>query len=182
MVIATTEEVLLSDPLAASDMTKAASGGIKSFIICKDEADEVKKNRLLIAIGYDGDPEMVELICGGGGSSAAVIGAISERSGARAEKIGLRAAQGEFKDMDSSGAKVLEIQYVKMNCMQTLAAINSYQVLLSLVLGIQLPSGLVSEDAVIKGLFRYMPRLLPLHYAEEIETYRNVVKVIKSAA
>ena len=70
-----------------------------------------------------------------------------------------------------------------------IASINYYQTLLNMVTMTndlldqlvaegRLPAGVTYAD----GIFKYLPRVLPIDYGKEIETYRNAITVIRSAA
>ena len=76
--------------------------------------------------------------------------------------------------------KFLEIQEVEMNGVKVLVTINSCQILLNMVLGKELPPGVLRDEKM--GIFKYLPPALPVDYGKEIETYRKAIEAIQSAA
>ena len=77
--------------------------------------------------------------------------------------------------------KSSKIQNIEMNGERVLAALNSYQALLRLLMADSnvLPPG-VTEKA--KGIFIYLPKMDIIDYGTEIAAYRRAMELLTSAA
>ena len=80
---------------------------------------------------------------------------------------------------------MLEVQTVEINGAKVYASMNSYQTLLRMLVSTaaegELPPG-VTPDENIRGIFRYLPRTLPIDYEKEIGSYIEAIRVISTAA
>ncbi|MCM8760917.1 MAG: hypothetical protein NC933_02100, partial [Candidatus Omnitrophica bacterium] len=189
--IATTEKVALSDIFTANNMRKAETMGVVNCFIYGDILrTEDDARSFLKAAGYDGDLDAIKFINGKGLAYEDVVAEISKQSGVTAmQNIGIRAAQGELGPVTIKEARLLEIQKVSINGVEVVAAINSYQTLLKMVTTPadllekmiadgQLPPG-VSYD---NGIFKYLPKVMPIDYGRELSTYWNAIKQVRAAA
>jgi hypothetical protein len=187
----TTEQIVLANMYNGEEMNEAASNGIVNYVVYGDVARNPQEAEAMIrASGYIGSRAMVEFINKHDYESynalkAAIIAKANGRKGASAiteANIGIRAAKDELlRKGEKTGAETfLEIQEVEMNGTKVLGAMGSYQVLINMVLGKEPPSIVRKDD--VTGVFKYLPRMLPIDYGEEIATYRAAVLLLSAAA
>ena len=188
IALATTESVFMADPYAAENMEEAAANGIVNYMIYGDKArteDEARK--LVAASGYSGPQDMIRFIKRTSWCSD-IISAIVRSEEAEGRMIapgdiGIRAAvnDGILADGERPGEeKILLIERIEIGKMVVLAATRSYPKLLKLVISGELPPD-VTKDSVIKGVYIYLPRTLPID-SRKMETYQRALEIIWSAA
>jgi len=190
VVPVTTEQVAVASIYNGEEMAEAAEQGMVNYVIYGDIAKNKKEAEAMTkAAGYAGPSNMVDFIDKRDYASydelkAAIIARASKALGReiREANIGIRAAAGELlKKGEKPGAeKFLEVQDVEMNGTKVLGAMGSYQVLINMVLGKELPPEVIPDS--VRGVFKYLPRALPIDYGREIETYRNAILLISAAA
>jgi hypothetical protein len=179
VAIATTEKIALEDPMFGKNMDDAKN--VTNVLIYGEELKtEEQARRFVRESGYD--ENKVKYVKKGDYNT--VMGAIAVKTGAKPANIGIRAAEGELdiaKDK-MNGEKVLEVASVNVNGFEILGTMNSYQALVRLVLtgDVKLPEGVTDDKA--RGVFRYLPRAMPIDYGREITTYRDAMKLLSSAA
>jgi hypothetical protein len=194
VVVATTEKIAMNDPYTFSNMELSSKSGIQNVFIYGDLLKTEEEARAYaIACGYRGGIDDIKFVAKGGRSRIGLINAIEEAAGVRPDihNIGMRAAEGELpisKEGEELSGVLLEIPEITINGYKLYAAINSYQALLGIMA--QLKDGLTLEGVVIPGvsyesvkrIFRYLPRVLPIDYGREIETYRRAMEYVRTAA
>ena len=191
----TTEQVVLANMYNGEEMNEAAKQSIVNYVIYGDVAKTEAEARAMIkATGYTGPDNMIECIDKRADKRAyksydslklEIIARANAREGANAIReadIGIRAAKGELlrKDEKPATETFLEVQEVEMNGTKVLGAMGSYQVLINMVLGKGLPPGVKKDE--VTGVFKYLPRALPIDYGREIEEYSNAIKLLCTAA
>jgi hypothetical protein len=191
VAIATTERIAESDPFTFDNMEKASEHGVRNCFIYGDILKSVDEAQAFVrACGYRGDMRDIAFIDKRGLSYEGLVAEIARQTGVKPQNIGIRAAEAEVLKQDEKPAsgRLLEVQAITINGQQVYAAMNTYQILLKLLTqlkegialdGINIPG--VSYDAA-KGVFRYLPRAIPIDYGKEIETYRRAITLIRSAA
>lgn len=193
-VMATTEKVAINDIFNADNMKRAEEMGVVNcFVYGKIFSNEDDARKFLIAGGYEGSLDKIRFI---NYTKEDVIGTINKIPGlTSAQNIGVRMAAGEIYLTAENGEKILEVSYARINGVDVVAAIDSYQTLLKMltmtpqdysrmmdsIASGKLPPGIVGYDS-IRRVFMYLPKALPIDYGREIEAYRNAVKLISSAA
>ena len=176
VIIATTEKVAMSDIYLGENMTAANKEGIKNAFIYGDELkDESDARQFVLASGYLGDMNGIKFIH--------KTDAVNELAGS--ENVGIRATEGEFgltEEAIRMKGKLLEIQAINMNDQKVYVAMNSYQALLKMMIAPEgeLPPG-VSKDEV-RGIFKFLPRTVPIDYDKEVRAYIEAIAVIRTAA
>jgi phosphoenolpyruvate-protein kinase (PTS system EI component) len=176
IIIATTEKVAMSDIYFGENMTAANKGGITNALIYGDELkSEEEARQFVLASGYLGNMDDIKFIH--------KRDAVSELAGS--ENAGIRMAEGEFESTENSArvkAKILEIQAVNMNNQKVYAAMNSYQALLKMMISLEgeLPPGVTKDE--IRGIFKFLPRAIPIDYDKEVKAYIEAIAVIRTAA
>ncbi|MBN1526020.1 MAG: radical SAM protein [Candidatus Omnitrophica bacterium] len=199
MVIATTETVAENDPFTFDNMAKAQEKGIANVFIYGERLKTLEAAQdFMKACGYTKDMGTIRFINKKDFASyqslvEGIKAQVSLDSGAAIElaNIGIRAAEGELLKAGEKPAagRFLEIPLVKVNGIEVYAALNTYQTLIALVTKLKEP-GMTLEDVRIpdvsydkaKGIFKFLPRSLPIDYGIEIESYRNAVKALSTAA
>ena len=98
------------------------------------------------------------------------------------------AIQGEFTHSENDRGILLEVGAVTVNGKKIYATMNTVQRLLQ-VLANPNPATWVLDGKVPdvtydpnKGLYQYLPRVVPRDYEKEVEVYRNAVKFVSVAA
>lgn len=194
IVIATTEKIAMNDPYTFSNIELSVKSGIQNAFIYGDILKTEEEARAYaIACGYRGGINDIKFIAKAGRSHVELTSAIAEAAGVRnnANNIGIRAAEGELqisKDGEDVPCVLLEIPEITVNGYKLYAAMNSYQALLGIMT--QLKDGMALEGVIIpgvsygsvKGIFRYLPRVIPIDYGREIEAYRRAIEYVRTAA
>ena len=187
---ATTEKVARADLYFGEDMNTAVKAGRRPAFIYGDDLKTLEDaHKFMKASGYAGNMESIEFISKNGLSYAALVAEIARRTGAgeKPDNVGIRAVEGEFDfagmKEDKIPGKLLEIQAIEMNGQKVYVAMNSYQTLLNMLLAAEgeLPPG-VSPDEKIRGIFRYLPRAIPIDYEKEVRSYMEAIEIIRTAA
>ncbi len=194
-VMATTEKVAVNDIFNTDNMKRAGDMGVVNcFVYGKIFSNEDDARKFLTASGYAGSLDKIKFI---NYTKEDVIGTINKIPGlTSAQNIGIRMAEREIDNLIAeNGEKILEISHAKINGVDVVAAIDSYQTLLKMltmtpqdysrmidaIASGKLPPGIVGYDS-IRRVFMYLPKALPIDYGREIEAYRNAIKLISSAA
>jgi hypothetical protein len=193
IAVATTETVAEFDPFTFDNIQKAAAQGITNYFIYGDTLKTLEEAQGFVrACGYEGDMAAIRFIDKRGLSYRQLVAKIQEDTGFDAQNIGIRAAAGEFelpkKEEGAIPGILLEVQPVSMNDQKVYVAMNSYQTLLKILT--QLKEGATLNEinipgvtnGIVNGAFKYLPRSVPIDYDKEIETYRNAIAIIRSAA
>ncbi|MDD5173205.1 MAG: hypothetical protein PHV48_00010, partial [Candidatus Omnitrophica bacterium] len=184
--VATTEKVAMSDICFGENASLATKKGIKNAFIYGDDLKTDKEARnFVVASGYTGNLEEMIFINKNGQTYESIVNYITGLPGigASAKDVGVRAIEGELNIVATREVpgKLLQIQSIEMNGKPVYATINSYQTLLNMLVAEgELPPGVKESD--VKGVFRYMPRTLPIDYEKEIRTYIEAIAVIRTAA
>ncbi|MFA5499444.1 MAG: PEP/pyruvate-binding domain-containing protein [Candidatus Omnitrophota bacterium] len=183
--VATTEKVAMSDMYFGENMGIANNAGIKNAFIYGDELkNEEEARKFVLAAGYTGRMEDIAFINKGSLTYEQLAAEVAKQAGIGQENVGIRSVSGELKlegDKVTTGV-LLEVEPITMNGERVYVAINSYQALLRLLTAegeIEIPG--VSKDDV-KGIFRYLPRTVPIDYEKEIKGYIEAIAVIRTAA
>jgi hypothetical protein len=200
LVIASTRSITECDIFSAENMARAAKSGIVNCFLYGNRDginDEAAAKAFLKASGYDEAAGKVVLVNRSGltygNLVSAIQSAVKTQTGqdVRIENIGIRSAEGEITTEEGSASvtgALLEVERIRMNGQDMYAAINSYQALLNIM--IQMKDRSAEEgfnipgvfDTAIKGVFRYLPRSIPVDYDREIRAYRAALSLIRSAA
>jgi hypothetical protein len=183
--VATTEKVAMSDMYFGENVSIANNAGIKNAFIYGDELKtEEEARKFVLAAGYTGRMEDIAFINKGSLTYEQLAAEVAKQAGIGQENVGIRSVSGELKlegDRVTTGV-LLEVEPITMNGERVYVAINSYQALLRLLTAegeIEIPG--VSKDDV-KGIFRYLPRTVPIDYEKEIKGYIEAIAVIRTAA
>ena len=189
---AITETVAENDFYAFDDIKEAERKGIQSryFIYGDIYKSEQAARAFVRAAGYD-DSKITFINKNDFATLEDIAQRIAELSGTNVENVGIRTVAGELpaaKTKGTGAAKVLEIQKMTVNGKEIYVAMNTYQILLTILTQVKegetlegkLPPGVSYDD--VKGVFKYLPRAVPIDYAREVETYRNAVAYIRTAA
>ncbi|MDP3790578.1 MAG: putative PEP-binding protein [Candidatus Omnitrophota bacterium] len=185
IAVATTEKIAKFDPFTFDNIETAQKQGIVNVFIYGDTLKDIDSaKRFVKACGYRGNIDDLRFIDKRGKKYEHIVAEIAAfQTGLKAESIGIRAAAGEFADEKVAKSKLLEIQPIDMNGQEMYPAMNSYQVLLKIVLAgtgeIIIPG--VSKDDV-RGIFKYLPRAIPIDYEKEIRSYIEAIEIIRTAA
>jgi hypothetical protein len=183
--VATTEKVAMSDIYFGENVTIANNAGIKNALIYGDELKtEEEARRFVLAAGYTGRMEDISFINKNDLTYEQLVTEVAKQTGIGQENVGIRSVSGELKLQGERVATgvLLEVESIVMNGEKVYVAINSYQALLRLLTAegeIEIPG--VSKDDV-KGIFRYLPRTVPIDYEKEIKGYIEAIMVIRTAA
>ena len=187
IVIAMTEKVAMSNPFFIENVRQAAEAGVKMSLVYGDDFDSEEKARAFVrTIDNDQDMKNIVFVDKRGKSYKELRAEIAQNSGLDPKdtaNIGIMAGVKDnlLKENDRpENEKFLEIQEVEMNGVKVLVTINSCQILLNMVLGKELPPGVLRDEKM--GIFKYLPPALPVDYGKEIETYRKAIEAIQSAA
>ncbi|MBU0605884.1 MAG: UTP--glucose-1-phosphate uridylyltransferase [Candidatus Omnitrophica bacterium] len=192
--LATTEKVAFSNMFTIDNMFKAeAMGVVNCFIYGEMLKTEDEARAFVTASGYEGNIDNIRFVDKRGLSYEEIVSAISARTGVTAQNnIGIACAKDELGAVTAiTGEKLLEMKEMDMGGVKVVASINYYQTLLQMVTTPedllnkmiadgQLPPG-VTYDSV-KRIFIYLPKAMPINYGREIETYRNAIRAIRTAA
>ena len=193
VAIATTEREAIQDPTLARDMERGeALNVVNVFVYGQIYNTPGQAKAFLRASGYRGNPDSIVYVDKAGKSYESVMRDIySETRKSGVVEIGIRSASGEFKDIDPMLGKMLEVQELTIDGRKILLTMNTYEALLNIVksngtnedISVALKDKLpgIVYDATRK-VFIYLPRTLPINYGEEIETYRNAILLLSSAA
>ncbi|MFA6320649.1 MAG: histidine phosphatase family protein [Candidatus Omnitrophota bacterium] len=187
---ATTEQVAVQDMSFARNLERSNSLGVKNVFVYGEIFEREEQARaFLSASGYKGSLNDIVYVNRHDKSFDGVINEIQTKTGT--DNIGIRPAEGEFKDLNSARAKILEVQTITIKGKRVLLTMNTYEALLkilksegtnaeiSLALEGWLPGVVYDQE---RNIFKYLPRTVPVNYGEEMETYRNAVLLLSSAA
>ena len=191
IAIATTERIAECDPFSAQNAEKAGRQSVVNCFIYGDNITTLEDAKKFVAAsGYKGDIDKMHFIDKSALSYEELVGKIAAETGVSPANIGIRAGAGELLTAGEKPVigRLLEIQSITIKGKEMYAAVNSYQALLKILTNIT--DGLAVKDMTIpgvsydsaRGIFRYLPKVLPIDYGEEIEVYRNAVRIIASAA
>jgi hypothetical protein len=187
---ATTEEVAVQDMSFARDLERSNSLGVKNvFVYGEIFKTEEQARAFLIASGYNGSLNDIAYVNRHDRAFDDVVQEIKTKTGA--VNVGIRPAAGEFRDLNPETAKVLEVQSVTIKGKKVLLTMNTYEVLLKILKSegtseeISLTmegwlSGVIYDKE--RHVFKYLPKTVPINYGEEIETYKNAMLLLSSAA
>jgi hypothetical protein len=192
--LATTEKVAFSNMFAVDNMFKAeAMGVVNCFIYGEMLKTEDEARAFVKASGYEGNIDNIKFVDKGGLSYEDIVRAIAARTGVTTENnIGIACAKDELGAVTIvTGEKLLEMKEMDIGGVKVVASINYYQTLLQMVTTPeellnkmiadgQLPPGVTYDSA--KRIFMYLPKAMPINYGREIETYRNAIYAIRTAA
>ncbi|MDD3906313.1 MAG: HEAT repeat domain-containing protein [Candidatus Omnitrophica bacterium] len=191
VIHSTTEEVAVQDRSYGRNLNKTESLGVTNVFIHGDIfKDEAQAKRFLVESGYNGNFDNIRFVSKTGKTYEEIIKEVKSKA-PNAVNIGIRTAKGEFKDIDSSLAVTLEIQPITINGRNILMTMDTYEVLLKILkLTEGAPIESVALDSILPGvifdsrtgMFRYLPKTLPINYGEELETYRAAILVLAAAA
>jgi hypothetical protein len=142
------------------------------------------------ASGYKGDMKDIVLVNKRGLSYEGVIDAISKATGLVPGNIGIRSIEAELlkKGEAPASGRLLEVQAIKLNGENVYVAMDSYQTLLRIMT--ELKEGMTLEALNIPGvsydkltgIFKYLPKSMPIDYGKELSTYREAIRLISTAA
>jgi HEAT repeat protein len=191
VIHSTTEEVAVQDRSYGRNLNKTEGLGVTNVFIHGDIFKDVAQaKRFLVESGYNGNFDNIKFVSKTGKTYEEIIKEVKSKA-PNAVNIGIRTAKGEFKDIDSSLAVTLEIQPVTINGRNILMTMDTYEVLLKILkLTEGAPIESVALDSILPGvifdsrtgMFRYLPKTLPINYGEELETYRAAILVLAAAA
>jgi len=185
IAIATTEDVAICDIYLGENINKASESGIKNAFIYGDKLKTIDDARnFVIASGYSGNIEDIVFINKSGLTYEQLVSQIARQTGVEQENVGTRSVEGELKLERGkvTTGKLLEIESIVINDQKVYVAMNSYQALLKLLTAegeFDIPG--VSKDEV-RGIFRYLPRAVPIDYEKEVRSHIEAITVIRTAA
>lgn len=195
VAIALTERVIANDLFSADNMEEiAGNDNISPFFVFGTEyggrepimTPEKAKEYLRICGYTERALQKVRFIDGKGLSCGEIVGQIEKETGLAASNIGIAAIEGEIGRKPEDQGLLLEVGAVEIGGKKFYATMNSMQALLNVIAnfnGTTLDSKVPDvEDGQIKGVFRYLPRAVPIDYSKEIETYRTAMELIRTAA
>jgi hypothetical protein len=192
MVMASTEGAVSYDIFAAENAAMAAKNEniTQCFIYGSEAKTEEEAKGYLRACGYDEKTIAgITFVDGSERTYSGVLTAIKVKTGLpKAKYIGIRCLEKELGRKDSEEGVLLEIGAITMNGQKVYAAINSYQALLRLLTKWREAATLDSvnvpgvTDGKMRGLYKYLPPIVPVDYSKEVEVYRNAVEQIRTAA
>jgi hypothetical protein len=187
---ATTEKVAMTDIYFGDNMNRVDKDRIKNAFIYGDILKTSEEAaRFVRAAGYTGDMDKILFINKKQFTYEDIVNKIAMETGIgtnNKQYVGIRAIKDElrFAEQEVDKGVLLEIQPINMNGQDIYVTINSYQTLLNMVLQLtaegQLPPGVLPKDE--RGIFRYLPRTVPIDYEKEIRSYIEAVEVIRTAA
>ncbi|MFH0764595.1 MAG: cellulase family glycosylhydrolase [Candidatus Omnitrophota bacterium] len=198
IAIATTERVASYDMYTFDNMKAAESQGITNYFIYGDiYKTENEAGQFARACGYKGDINDIRFIDKRNYPSyAALVSAIRQDTkssfGIDNANIGVRATaeDGLLNENEKVEAGTyLEVQPVEVGGEPVYMAFNSYQVLLKIMAELE-REGMTLEKITIpgvtidsvKGILKYLPKILPIDYTREIDLYRKAIEFIRTAA
>jgi hypothetical protein len=193
--IALTETIVGNDIFSADNMAEVVKNArIKPVFVYGTQAggkasaitDDAKAREFLRSCGYDEQTiSKITLIKGTGLSHEQLVGLVHAQPGIGASAmVGIAAAEGEFARTSDDPSVLLEVAPAEIQGQKIYATMNTIQTLLNVLAQagtdtINVPD--VTFDAVRK-IFRYIPRAIPIDYTKEVQTFRNAVKFIRTAA
>ncbi len=203
--MATTEKMAMSNPFFGDNMLEsqkaAGTAGcelVNCFIYGDMFKNESDARAFIAASGYQGNISDIRFIkktdqAGKTLPYNDILAEVARAAGVEDQKnIGISTEASELGkivtkfDM-AKGEKVLAAKELDMNGVKVVPAINSYQTLFMmltsgdlLTAGAVLPPGVTYNDKM--RIFMYLPKVLPIDYGKEVETYRNAVRLIRTAA
>jgi phosphoenolpyruvate-protein kinase (PTS system EI component) len=178
-----TENAAISNRYFSGQMTDLSNADRKWAFVWGERFKSEKEARQFIEdSGYTGKADDVKFIHNKDvANREALVNMVAEWSGLKAENIGVIALKGDINLSGKTPGILLEVQPNTIDGRQVYCTINSVQVLLQIMLEGKLPPG-VTEDSVIKGLFKYLPRTVPIDYDKEVRAYIEAMTIIRSAA
>jgi hypothetical protein len=184
IAVAITETIAESYFHFGEKMTALSNAGRKWAFFYGDKfKDKDDARKFIIAAGYKGKMENVELIHKDKDYET-LVNAIAGKE-LSADNVGVIAAEGELKIAGKATNKIpgtlLQIQPIEINGQTVYYAANSVQILLKMMLEGELPPD-VTKDERIAGLYRYLPRTMPIDYEKEVRNYIEAIAVIRTAA
>jgi guanylate kinase/isopentenyldiphosphate isomerase len=194
VALVTTECVAVEDFTFGSDLNhvKDSKDEVNVFVYGEIFKTKDAAKAFVRASGYEGDLDSIVYINNSGKNYKEIINEISAKTGPMGvAEIGIRPVEGEFVDIDPALGKVLEVQTLTVNGKKILLTMNTYAALLNILkskgtneeieaaLEGKLP-GILELDR--NGIFRFLPKTLPIDYGEEIETYNAAILLLSAAA
>lgn len=195
-VVATTERIAQYDFFAFENMEKGRKQGVINYFIYGGVIKTIDEARAYIsARGYKGELSSIRFIDKRGLSYKDIVKKMQDETGMKECDIGVRAVEGELglpeEDKETSlPGTLLEASRILMNGREIYAAFNSYQTLLEIMSrregGKAMAADILNIPAVtdgpLNGLYKYLPRTIPLDYEKEISSHINAIEVIRAAA
>jgi len=186
-IAAVTGEKAARDDLSfGEDMNRLAEAGRKIvFIYGEDYKTPEEAKEFVESTGYKGAITFVHK--NGADRKGLSYSELVTASGVSAENIGIRAVKDEIAFTDMELAKIpgkfLEIQSITMNGQQIYVTMNSCEALLKMLLAAEgeLPPipGVLKDE---RGIYIYLPRMIPIDYDKEVKTYIEAIRAIRTAA
>jgi hypothetical protein len=182
-----TETISEYDRYTFENMAKAEEKGIPCYFAYGDTLKtEEEAEAFVRATGYKGDmTKLRQRFINKGASYETLAESIAKKEGiADANNVGILAAEGELKKGEKLAGIVLEVKAIRINGRDVYVTIDAYRTLIKILTkGITLESGVLLPGVEKEGgVFKYLPRMIPIDYAEEIEIYRTAVRLIQTAA
>ena len=196
----TSEGVLVYDMFGSENMENSPKNVVNCILYGKIFKAESELRSYLRSAGYgDSLIESIKFInTEDGGNSLSyqeLIASIMTEAGVERSDIGIRAARGDrlIREGDRPAAeKFMEVRTLEFNGFEVVAAANSYQILLRMMTRLpkDIPEGAFALDnfgipGVIyngRGIFRYLPAMIPLDYHRELLVYRQAMEVLSVGA
>jgi hypothetical protein len=154
-----------------------------AFIYGGDHLDTIEKARAYVkAAGYTGDIDKIRFINKREYKTYAELD-IAVKAANSGAKVGIIGTEGELRLQGEMPGMLLEIQPIVMNGKPVYVTIDSLKVLLSMIEMAaegRLPPGVAKSD--IAGIFKYLPRIVPIDYDKEVGAYVEAVTAIRIAA
>jgi hypothetical protein len=190
VALATTERVALSEPTFAMNVARTRDHGtVNCFIYGEIFNTEEKAKAFLTASGYEGDFTDIVFVNKMSKTKDEMVAEIGSRTGiTNPDNIGIRYVNKELGDSSSKSGRMLEVQAMTVSGRNVLVTVNTYEALLRILK--QWDGTLAGLESVLPGakydetgrVFIYLPKTLPIDYGQEIDTYRNAVILLSTAA
>ncbi|MDD5436674.1 MAG: tetratricopeptide repeat protein [Candidatus Omnitrophica bacterium] len=190
--VVVTEKAALNNPTFAAGVREIMdAGGVMSLVYGK-ELNAQRAKQLLVEAGCSPEDianiRLIEKTAGMTMDELEGIVAAGLPEGLAISNVAIVTAPGELSG-DATNMKVLELKEVTVNGKPVLLAMNTEKVAYRMALMDELPANSMAIDGIL-GLyynsdtkkFTYLPPMLPKNFGEEVETYRNAMLLLSSAA
>jgi len=194
VAIAITEKIVENDVLSANNMGEVAKlNSVMPYFIFGTPGSAITSRRgaeeYLKGLNYSDEAlSKMAFIDARGLTYAQVVGQISSDTGLDADNIGIAATADELTKTPSDKGILLQVDKVTRGGRAFYATLNTIPTLLNVLsqfndrtLRLDNPVPDVI-DGTVRGLFRYLPRIVPADYDSELRMFREAVKLIRSAA
>jgi hypothetical protein len=196
--IVTTEKTALNNPLFAKGIEDAQDAGATiAFVYGDDFKNEDQARAFALASGLDKErAAKIEFINKNKNGKKLTMEELEQEIVGRLpdiapENIGITVAPREI-DGRTAKMKVLQVHEISMNSRSVLLASNTERVLYRMLklMGDKSPEKSMSLDRIVQGLYydasskryTYLPPIVAKDIGEEVETYRNAMLLLSSAA